>query len=164
MKKKITFLGIVIVLVIAVCILKYSNILAYYTHNDDSINKFSVGNVGATVTEPNYTNNQIIKPNETIVKDPTFSNSGEVNAYIRAQVYVPISKEIKYVDNEENIITPENEIEIFSYTLNDGWVEVVDEASDTLKFSGTYEDSKGNKYMEKQCNKCGTKIKLQYLI
>lgn len=145
--KKIVIFGLVVIAILsAVVAFKIDDIMAYYTHNDKRINKFSVGSVEATVTEPNYVNNQVIVPNKTITKDPTYSNTGEVDCYIRAQIYTPISKNIKYVDGNENIITPAEDIDLLTYTVNDGWVEVVDDPSDTLKFNGIYEDSKGNKY------------------
>lgn len=148
MKKKIAVLAVLIVLVaIATVVFFYKEeIMAYYTSHDQKINTATVGDIEVTVTEPNYVDNQVIKPNESITKDPTFSNSGEVDGYVRAQVYVPISDSIKYVDNEENIVTPADEIEIFSYEVNSGWVEVTDDPSDTYKFNGIYEDLEGNRY------------------
>lgn len=147
MKKKVVALLFVIAVVVATLVItKYNDISAYYTHSDNKLNSFSAGELEVTVTEPNYVDNQIMKPNETIAKDPTYSNTGTVDGYIRAQIYAPISK-IKYVDGDENIVTPEQDVEIFSYTLNSGWVAVEDNPSDTYKFNGIYEDSKGNKYM-----------------
>lgn len=148
MKKKITILTILIVLVAIVSVLIYykDDVMAYYTDNSQRSNPTTVGNMEVSVVEPNYTDNQVIKPNESITKDPTFSNTGAVDGYVRAQVYVPISDQIKYVDNQENIVTPADEIEIFSYQINSGWVEVTDDPSDTYKFSGIYEDSDGNRY------------------
>ena len=146
MKKVIIFVLVVVAILSAVVAIKIDDILAYYTHKDNSANKFSIGSVEVTVTEPNYVNNQIIVPNETITKDPTYANTGDVDCYIRAQIYTPISKDIKYVDGNENIITPAEDIDLLTYTINDGWVEVEDNPSDTLKFNGIYEDSKGNRY------------------
>lgn len=145
MKKLIAF-GIAIIAVISIILIKYDDIKAYYTHTEIKSNKFSVGNVEVTVTEPNYINNQVLVPNQTITKDPTYANTGSVDCYLRAQIYVPISKDIKYVDANENVITPDTEIDLLTYTLNDGWTEVVDDPADEMKFSGIYEDSKGNKY------------------
>lgn len=140
-KKKLIITLIILIIIIAILIIGYKTILAFYTSKDQTINKFSVGQISATVTEPNYENNKIIKPNEEIAKDPTLSNTGEVDSYIRAQVYVPISSEIKYVDLNENIVTPSEETEIFTYKVNDGWEEVTDDG-----FFGIYEDKDGNKY------------------
>ena len=146
MKKVVIFVLMIVAILSVVVAIKMDDIMAFYTHNDKRINKFNVGSMEVTVTEPNYENNQVIVPNETITKDPTYANTGEVDCYIRAQIYTPISKNIKYVDGNENIVTPAEEIELLTYTVNDGWVEVEDSPSDTLKFNGIYEDSKGNKY------------------
>lgn len=116
-------------------------IYAYYTDKSQKINTFKVGEIEAIVREPNYEDNKIVKPNEEIAKDPTFSNIGEVSSYIRAQVYVPVSKAVKYVDSNENIVEPSEEIELLSYKVNAGWELVTEE-----EFSGLYEDREGNKY------------------
>lgn len=140
-RKLVIAFTIIIVITLGSIIINYKTILAFLTNKDKVTNKFKVGELTATVTEPNYEDNKIVKPGEEIIKDPTLSNIGEVNGYIRAQVYVPVSKEIKYVDENENIITPVEEIEIAKYKINQGWEEVTEEG-----FSGLYEDEEGNKY------------------
>lgn len=141
MKKKVIIAFSILATVIILTILGYNTVKAYYTHEDKITNKFKVGELEISVTEPNYEDNKVINPGDEITKDPTFSNVGEVDSYIRAQIYVPISKDIKYVDENENIVTPTEEIEIVSYEINDGWEEVTDDA-----FLGVYEDENGNKY------------------
>lgn len=141
MREKVIVAFFIVAIVIALAILGYSTVKAYYTHEDKVTNRFKVGELEVSVTEPNYEDNKIVKPGDEIIKDPTFSNVGEVDSYIRAQIYVPISKDIKYVDADEKIITPTEEIEIISYEINDGWVEVTEDG-----FSGIYEDDNGNKY------------------
>lgn len=138
-KNKIVVISMVFI-IIALCI-GFNLIYAYYTNKTERVNKFKVGNLEVTVTEPNYEDNKIVKPNGEITKDPTFSNTGEVSSYIRAQVYVPVSKDIKYVDSNENVIVPSEEIELLSYQINSGWELVAEDG-----FSGQYEDEQGNKY------------------
>ena len=128
-------------IILVIVALNYKKILAYETHKDNETNTFTTGNISAIVEEPHYINNQVIKPNQEIPKDPTFTNNGAVNNYIRAQVYVPISNQVKYVNNNEELITPANEIELLSYQTNSGWEEVEGNV-----FSGIYQDSKGNRY------------------
>jgi hypothetical protein len=139
MKKKL--LTILVIIVATIVIANYKSIYAFFTTEDAKTNVFSVGNISATVTEPNYEDNKIVTPGAELVKDPTFSNTGKIDSYIRAQVYVPISKDIKYVDENENVVTPTEEVELVTYKLNDGWELVTDEG-----FSGIYEDTNGNKY------------------
>lgn len=140
-RKLIIAFTTIIIITLSLTIINYKTILAFLTNKDKTTNNFTVGELKATVTEPNYEDNQTVKPGEEIIKDPTLSNIGEVEGYIRAQVYVPVSKEIKYVDENEKIIIPEEEIEIATYKINEGWEEVTEEG-----FSGIYEDKEGNKY------------------
>ena len=140
MKKKFIILAILLITAFLL-IINYNTILAFFTDKDNKTNKFSVGNISATVTEPNFKDNVIVKPNEEITKDPTFSNAGEVKSYIRAQVYVPISNKIKYIDSNGNVISPTEQIELVSYQINEGWQLVNDN-----DFFGTYEDEAGNMY------------------
>jgi len=121
---------------------KKSIIQAYYTHKDQILNDFIIGRVEATVEEPDYQGNgQIMKPGEEIIKNPKLSNTGEIQSYIRAQVYVPITKDLKYVDDNEKIIVPSEEMEVIKYKTNLGWQLVYED-----DFSGVVEDSNGNKY------------------
>ena len=140
-KKVVIILSILVIIALITITSNYKTINAFLTNKDKVTNNFRVGKISATVTEPNYEDNKTVKPEEEITKDPTLTNTGEVDSYIRAQVYVPISKEIKYVDENENIITPSEEIELLSYEINEGWEEVTEEG-----FSGIYEDNNGNKY------------------
>ena len=141
MKQKVIATISIITIVLTLAILGYHTVKAYYTHEDKVTNKFKVGELEVSVTEPNYEDNQVVKPGDKITKDPTFSNVGGVDGYIRAQIYVPISKDIKYVDESENIIRPTEDIELVYYEVNTGWEKVTDPG-----FSGEYEDEDGNKY------------------
>ena len=140
-KIKAIAIEIVAVIIFIAIVFNYKTLLAYATHTDNQTNELTTGGISARVEEPHYTNNQIVVPNQEITKDPTFSNNGTVNSYIRAQVYVPISSSIKYVNNNEQLITPNEEIELLTYQINSGWQEVTGST-----FSGTYEDAKGNRY------------------
>lgn len=142
MKRKLVIaLTIIIIISLGVVMVNYKEIYAFLTNKDKKVNNFTVGELKATVTEPNYEDNQTVKPGEEITKDPTISNIGEVEGYIRAQVYVPILEEVKYVDENEKIITTTEGTEIATYKINEGWEEVTGEG-----FSGIYEDKEGNKY------------------
>lgn len=137
----ITIIAMIMAIITIIVVSQYKSIQAFFTDKAKITNKFKIGQIEATVTEPNYKDNQTLKPNEEIIKDPTISNTGKIPAYIRAQIYVPISKEIKYVDENENVITPEQEIEILKYTVNEGWQLVTEDG-----FYGIYTDKDGNVY------------------
>lgn len=138
--KKNKLIVISIISTVLVLALGFNLIYAYYTDKDSKINKFSVGKIEVMVTEPNYVDNELLKPKSVIVKDPTLENTGEIPAYLRAQVYVPIAN-MKYIDEDGNVISPTGDVELFSYELNSGWEVVVEDG-----FSGIYEDEDGNKY------------------
>ena len=142
MKKVFLIIFTILVVIAFVFTLREcKNIYAFYTTNDKITNFFNVGQISAEVEEPNYEDNKVVRPGDEVVKDPTLSNNGKVDSYIRAQVYVPISDEVKYVDENEEIDEIDKEIELVSYELNDGWVKVEDE-----NFTGSYEDENGDKY------------------
>ena len=78
-KKKIFVIISIIAIVFIIAIVNIANkdtMLAYYTSMDKTINKFKISKVQANVEEPGYTDNQILKPNSQITKDPTLSNTG----------------------------------------------------------------------------------------
>ena len=147
MKKSKKIIGISVILLIVIlitCLFNKDAVLqAYYTSKDNALNNFAIGKIEAKVEEPDYDDGQVIKPNQVIVKNPKLSNSGEIASYIRAQVYVPITNELKYVDENENIVVPGEEIETVSYKdyLGTGWEKVTDDG-----FSGVVQDKNGNKY------------------
>lgn len=142
--KKLLLISLFLIFIVIVTFI-FTNIeilQAYYTDKNSLINKIYTGNIKANVSELNYKNNQILKPNSEITKDPVLSNTGNVDEYLRAQVYIPIAK-LKYVDSNENVILPEDEIDLFSYeySLGQGWEKVIDEG-----FSGIVQDKNNNKY------------------
>ncbi len=138
MNKKIIVIVILVVFILA--IMEVGIIYAYYIHKDKAKNNFKMGGISVTIDEPNYTNNQIMKPNTEIKKDPTFTNNGETSVYIRAQVYVPMLK-LNYIKLGEIVEKPSEEIELFTYKINPNWVLVEDD-----DFNGIYEDNNHNKY------------------
>lgn len=107
-KKKLTIAALVLALVLLI-----GGIVAYFTDEKNTSNVFTLGNVSITLTEPAWvaTNGQNMSPGKTVAKDPTITNNGSMPAYVFAEVKVPMTTET----------TPR---EVFTYTLNSGWVEV----------------------------------------
>ena len=136
--KKILLISLfsIFVIIFTFIFLNKQTLDAYFLNKNSLISKISTGNIKASVTELNYKNNQILKPNDEIIKDPIVTNTGSIDEYLRAQVYVPIAK-LKYVDSNENIIFPDDEIDLISYEYNlgQGWQRVKDEG-----FSGMVHD------------------------
>ena len=85
MKKKIVSLAL------AVCLLAIAAVgtLAYFTDKTETkTNTFTVGNVNITLTEPNWDEPETVEPGLTYAKDPTVTNVGANDAYIRVDVTV----------------------------------------------------------------------------
>lgn len=68
MKKKILTLSLVIALA-AIAIIGMS--LAYFTDKEEANNTFTVGKVGISLAEPDWTNNQVMMPGVYVEKNPT---------------------------------------------------------------------------------------------
>lgn len=66
-----------------------TGISAYFTATDTATNNFNVKKVDVQLEEPNYTDNQDVTPNETIVKDPTVTNIGTTGQFVFLSVKVP---------------------------------------------------------------------------
>ncbi len=107
---------------------------AYLTATDTAENLFTVGNVKAELTEPNWLPNvdsdndgiadtlSNIIAGQDINKDPTITNIGTNNAYVYIMVEIPKAYEID-VKNENDTIT-ENHHPLFGFETNTGWTLV----------------------------------------
>lgn len=107
-KKKLTIAAIVLALVLLI-----GGLIAYFTDEKTTSNVFTLGNVTITLTEPSWVaaNGQNMSPGKTVAKDPTVTNTGSMPAYVFVEVKVPMTTETQ----------PR---EAFTYTVNNGWVEV----------------------------------------
>ena len=122
-KKKI----IVAIIVLAIVVSIVGGMLAYFTNTTQEVtNTFTVGdNVSITLTEPTWTSlgqyqAQGMSIGNTVSKDPTVTNVGENNAYVFLKVDVPTY----YKCVEENSTPTNKRFEMFTYSLNNGWVEL----------------------------------------
>ena len=142
--KKILLIFLFFVIALAIIfILTTENALeAYFVHKESKIHKLASGDISVGIIELNESNNQILKPNDEIKKCPVVSNASDIDTYIRVQVFVPIEK-LRYIDNNENIISPLEEIDLilYEYNLGQGWEKITDEG-----FCGIAQDKIGNKY------------------
>ena len=85
MKKKI----ITSCLVVALLVLGIAGAsLAYFTDTDAKDNTFTVGNVNIKLTEPSWTAPETAAPGVAYAKDPTVTNIGANEAYVRVDVTV----------------------------------------------------------------------------
>ena len=114
--KKILLISLFLILAIIITfILTTENALeAYFVHKDNLVHNLSFGDISVNITELNENNNQILTPNDEVKKSPIVSNTSNIDTYIRVQVFVPIAK-VKYIDSNENIVYPSEEIDLILY-------------------------------------------------
>ena len=88
MKKKLT---VVVTAVTLVALIAIGATLAWFTDSKEVTNVVTMGNIKITLEEPIFSeeneNNTItgVLPNQPIDKDPTITNVGNNDAYIRAK-------------------------------------------------------------------------------
>lgn len=112
---------LIITAVILTLILIIGGILAYFTDVDTKTNSFKMGNVSIKVVEENWEGGETgvvdIVPNQIVNKDPKIENTGSTDVYVFIKVKVPYA----------NVVVGDaaaEDTELFTYELNDGWVEV----------------------------------------
>lgn len=109
-------------------------ICAYFTDTDHAPNVFTVGNgVNIKLDEPSWDdddpNHENIVPNEEFAKDPTIINEGSISAYSFITVSVPYAN--TKVVAEDGSVSEAEDRELFSYDINDGWVQLGTPIKDT---------------------------------
>lgn len=137
---------IIVSIIVLTAILLITGISAYLTSSTEIVeNTFTIGKVEIKLEEPSWdgaedTDNdgipnfaENIVPNQTISKDPQIKNTGENEAYVYIKVTVPVEEVI--VADENGTITNNEKIEtdLFKYTINNGWKEIVSEREDILE-------------------------------
>lgn len=120
--------------ILLVLLLSVSGITAYFTDQFTITNVLTVGNIDIELTEPNWNedNAKDIVPNKEILKDPMVTNVSKANdAFIFVEVEIPYAN----IKTAELDGTPNDaaEVEMFSFTLNDGWIEIGTSAKDSTK-------------------------------
>lgn len=141
-------------LAVAVAIIAVMGIggaFAYFTDTDQAVNSFTVGKVQIELQEPSWNADnppKNITPNQVIEKDPQIKNTGKNNAFMFVEVQVPYGN-ISTADAEGHIGS-KADTELFTYTLNRGWVEVGTPVknSDSNTFTHVYAYSENNKMTE----------------
>ena len=120
--------------IIALCMagaIAISGAFAFLSDSESAINRFSFTDedgeqtVDVEIQEPNWheEDGQDILPLETVTKDPKVVNMGENDVYSFVTVLVPTAKEIKLNNNDGTVYTA-NDVELFTYSVNEGWTEV----------------------------------------
>ena len=110
-------------------VLTIGGISAYFTDADTATNEFTVGKVSIDLQEPNFDEDAVevneVTPGLEIKKDPKIVNTGKNEAYGFLKVVVPY-KEVVTADEEGNADAAASYKELFTYNVNDGWIELED--------------------------------------
>lgn len=132
MKRKIVLLFVAL----ALCVSITGAIAFLSSKTEPKYNNFTIGEIKIELTEPQWDSlpdenkNKIpdvaenLSPSETIVKDPTITNTGSNDAFVYLKISVPKAS-VKNMDNNGEIIYPSenNPVELFSFDVNPNWAE-----------------------------------------
>lgn len=104
---------------------------AFLSDSESKINRFTFTDkdgeqtVDVSIEEPgwNEEDGENMLPLDTVTKDPQVVNKGENDVYAYVTVLVPTAKAIN-LNNDDGTIYAANDVELFSYKVNDGWKEI----------------------------------------
>lgn len=132
-KAKVTVLALALIACMAVV-----GVSAYFTDGDTVTNEFTIGKVSIDLQEPNFTTEPVenITPEQEIRKDPQIKNDGINDAYVFLEVIVPCSNE-QTADDEGKYVA-QQKTQLFTWAVNDGWVEVESTTSEADKNTYVY--------------------------
>ena len=131
-----------IALLVIACLL-VSVISAYFTDADTATNTFTTGEVSLDLLEPNWDpdNAEKIVPTQVIAKDPQILNDGSNEEYVFLTVQVPYVQDL-VTANPDGTKNEAADMELFTYEINEGWVEigtvVIDEVNGTATHTYAY--------------------------
>lgn len=137
MKNRSKNIKLIACIVSVISILSVTGIFAYFTDIETSYNQFTVGAVRIEIEEPHWTNakdengNSIpdtmlnLAPNTVIQKDPQIKNTGENDAYVYFKVIIPV-RNIATAQEDGTPINNGNpqDTQLFTYTINDKWIQI----------------------------------------
>lgn len=124
--------NVVMALTLAALLL-VGGVFAYLTDTDTQTNTFTMGEVTIDLTEPTWDTHpdengdgvpdiaEDIWAGKVIAKDPTITNTGDNSAYVYLMVSVPKQVVLTAQADGTPDPTPGAPIQLFNYTVNDGW-------------------------------------------
>ena len=95
--------------------------LAYFTDQEEVVNKFTIGKVEIELTEPDWDPDPEVPmvPTETYEKDPQITNIGDNNAWVYMEVVIPRANII--TANADGSKNQRAIVDLFTYSVNKGW-------------------------------------------
>lgn len=137
MKKK-TIISLCLVAAIALLAIGGAT-LAYFTDNESATNVFTVGNIDIELTEPNWEEPETVLPGITYDKDPTVTNVGANDAWVRVNVTLSDYAAFKAAADAHQIADLTT---VFAGFEDSKWTlagtPVVDTTADTVTYSYYY--------------------------
>lgn len=128
---------VVLALALVLC-MGIASISAYFTDTDTATNTFTIGEIKLDLQEPSWDDTDTdgdgtpdaaedIQPNQTIAKDPRVENTGINDEFVFLTVEVPYST-IVSADLDGTLANngEAKQTQLFTYTVNAGWVQVGD--------------------------------------
>lgn len=102
-------------------------IMAYFTDVKEADNIVTIGRVEIELTEDKWDQldpeeKENITPNKTLEKDPEVCNVGKNKAFVFLEVTVPAANVV--TANENGTRNPSAFVELFSYDVQPGWVQM----------------------------------------
>ncbi len=103
------------------CALGVGTAAAYLTGSVSTNNPFRLStDLKIELTEPSFAADEAkaVKPAQTVAKDPIITNTGSMDAYIAADVKIPLFTGDVLSDGTVSSVKDQ---ELFTYAVNDGW-------------------------------------------
>lgn len=124
MMKNVKNMKAAVLAVAMIAVMMIGGISAYFTDGDTATNTFTVGKISLDLQEPNWDESKATDttPNQTIKKDPQILNDGINDEFVFLEVIVPYANVV--VANEDGSKNAAADTELYSYTVNSGWVEI----------------------------------------
>lgn len=124
MMKNMRSMKAAVLAVAMIAVMMIGGISAYFTDGDTATNTFTVGKISLDLQEPNWDEDKATDttPNQTIQKDPQILNDGINDEFVFLEVIVPYENVV--VANEDGSKKAAADTELYSYTVNSGWVEI----------------------------------------
>lgn len=116
---------------------------AYLTSTDQKVkNVFTPGTLRANVEESGWEEHSgmHVLPGESRMKSPAAKNMGTLEAWMFLEVEIPIRK-IAVVDSKTKRKLPEEETQIFTFEVNEGWELIQQERTESsMKYVYGYKE------------------------
>ena len=130
---KFSVLALALVLCMAI-----AGISAYFTDGDTATNEFELGEVSIDLQEEEFDEENAIDlvPQQEIAKDPNVVNTGVNDAYVFIEVIVPYAN-IRTA-NEDGTVNAAADTQLFTWDLDEKWVQVGQTKDDATNKTYTY--------------------------